>query len=77
MIGHKGRCVVARFRVHLQSIRLDVDTADALIEIAIGILPEQPDPLYGRDMPHHLQFPLCEGKYRFKWGLHHRGLDQA
>ena len=38
-------------------------------EIVIGILPEQPDPLYGRDMPHYLQFPLCEGKYRFKWGM--------
>ena len=38
-------------------------------ELIIGILPKQPGPLYGRDLPHYLQFPLCEGKYRFKWGI--------
>ena len=38
-------------------------------ELVVGILPKQPSRLYGRQMPHYLQFPLCEGKYRFKWGI--------
>lgn len=37
--------------------------------LSIGILPEQPSKDYGRNLPHYLQFPFCEGKYRMKWGM--------
>ncbi|OGV35437.1 MAG: hypothetical protein A2020_06820 [Lentisphaerae bacterium GWF2_45_14] len=37
--------------------------------LSIGILPEQPSKNYGRNLPHYLQFPFCEGKYRMKWGM--------
>jgi len=37
--------------------------------LSIHLLPPQPGPDYGRDLPHYLLFNLCEGKYRFKWGM--------
>ena len=38
-------------------------------EFVVGILPKQPSTDYGKDLPHYLLYPLCEGKYRFKWGM--------
>jgi len=37
--------------------------------LAIHLLPEQPGPDYGRDMPFWLMYPFVDGKYRFKWGM--------
>jgi len=33
------------------------------------LLPELPDAQFGTKLPHYLQFPFCEGKYRLKWGM--------
>lgn len=41
-------------------------TADNVI---IDLLPEQPDKNYNKQLPHYLEFPFCEGKYRLKWGM--------
>ena len=35
----------------------------------VELLPEQPGPDFGKDLPHYLRFPFVEGKYRFKWGM--------
>lgn len=32
-------------------------------------LPPQPAPDFGVGLPHYLLYNLCEGKYRFKWGM--------
>ena len=41
-------------------------TADS---VTIDLLPEQPDKNYNKELPHYLEFPFCEGKYRLKWGM--------
>lgn len=33
------------------------------------LLPALPDAKFGTKLPHYLQFPFCEGKYRLKWGM--------
>jgi len=38
-------------------------------EITFGLLPSQPSPQYGADLPYHLMFPFVSGKYRMKWGM--------
>lgn len=38
-------------------------------EVTVGLLPEQPGPDYGTDLPHYLLFNLVSGKYRLKWGM--------
>lgn len=38
-------------------------------ELVFELLPPQPSADYGKDMPYWLMFPLCEGKYRLKWGM--------
>lgn len=38
-------------------------------QLSIDLLPRQPGPEYGRDLPHYLMFPFVEGLYRFKWGM--------
>ncbi len=38
-------------------------------ELAIDLLPEQPAPTFGADLPPHIMFPFVDGKYRFKWGM--------
>ena len=38
-------------------------------QIVFDLLPQQPSADYGKDMPYWLMFNLCEGKYRFKWGM--------
>ena len=35
----------------------------------LELLPEQGSPDFGRDLPHYLAFPYCEGFYRTKWGM--------
>jgi hypothetical protein len=37
--------------------------------VVFDLLPTQPSTDYGKDMPYWLMFPLCEGKYRLKWGM--------
>ena len=37
--------------------------------MAFELLPELPSRTFGTDLPFYLQFPFCEGKYRFKWGI--------
>ena len=37
--------------------------------MTIDILPVLPDSDFGKELPHYLQFNLCQGKYRFKWGM--------
>lgn len=37
--------------------------------LSVNLLPTQPGPDFGRGLPHYLLFNLCEGKYRFKWGM--------
>ncbi|MBM3474089.1 MAG: hypothetical protein FJX75_12540 [Armatimonadetes bacterium] len=44
---------------------LSADGQQARIEL----LPVQPGPDYGTDLPHYLLFNLCSGKYRLKWGM--------
>jgi PcRGLX-like N-terminal RIFT barrel domain/PcRGLX-like protein central beta sandwich domain/PcRGLX-like protein C-terminal alpha/alpha toroid domain len=41
-------------------------TADS---VNIDLLPEQPGKDYNKHLPHYLEFPFCEGKYRMKWGM--------
>jgi len=39
-------------------------------EVDFDLLPEQPGPDYGRDLPdYYLQYPFVEGKHRSKWGM--------
>ena len=38
-------------------------------DFVLGILPEQPNRDFGKNLPFYLMFPFCEGKYRFKWGM--------
>jgi hypothetical protein len=38
-------------------------------QLNLQLLPPQPGSTYGTDLPHYLLFNLCEGKYRFKWGM--------
>jgi hypothetical protein len=39
-------------------------------EVDFDLLPQQPGPDYGRDLPdYYLQYPFVEGKYRSKWGM--------
>lgn len=38
-------------------------------KVSLELLPEQPSPDFGKDLPHYLQFPFAEGKYRMKWGM--------
>lgn len=38
-------------------------------QILFDLLPKQPSPDYGKDLPYWDMFNLCEGKYRFKWGM--------
>jgi hypothetical protein len=39
-------------------------------EVDFDLLPQQPGPEYGRDLPdYYLQYPFVEGKYRSKWGM--------
>lgn len=35
----------------------------------LQLLPTQPGPDYGADLPHYLLFNLVSGKYRLKWGM--------
>jgi len=37
--------------------------------IVFDLLPTQPSPDYGSDLPYWAMFNLCEGKYRLKWGM--------
>jgi hypothetical protein len=37
--------------------------------VSIDLLPEQPDKNFNKELPHYLEFPFCEGKYRMKWGM--------
>ncbi|HOM80465.1 MAG TPA: hypothetical protein PLU39_12830 [Armatimonadota bacterium] len=37
--------------------------------LSIDLLPAQPGPEYGKNLPHYLLYPFVEGKYRFKWGV--------
>ncbi|MDD4099303.1 MAG: hypothetical protein PHC30_11085, partial [Lentisphaeria bacterium] len=37
--------------------------------LTLAILPQQPSPDFGQDLPFWLVFPFCEGKYRTKWGM--------
>jgi len=38
-------------------------------QVTVDLLPEQPGPEYGTDLPHYLLFNLVSGKYRLKWGM--------
>lgn len=38
-------------------------------KIVFELLPALPDAKFGTHLPHYLQFPFCEGKYRMKWGM--------
>jgi len=39
-------------------------------EVDFDLLPQQPGPDYGRDLPdYYLKYPFVEGKYRNKWGM--------
>jgi hypothetical protein len=39
-------------------------------QVDFDLLPQQPGPDYGRDLPgYYLQYPFVEGKYRSKWGM--------
>ncbi|NSW57599.1 MAG: hypothetical protein HPY44_16435 [Armatimonadetes bacterium] len=38
-------------------------------QVIFDLLPEQPGPEYGKDLPYWLMYPFVEGKYRFKWGM--------
>ncbi|MBU0609426.1 MAG: hypothetical protein KKI08_16185, partial [Armatimonadetes bacterium] len=38
-------------------------------QIIFDLVPQQPSADYGKDFPYWLMFNLCEGKYRFKWGM--------
>ncbi|MGE4565806.1 MAG: hypothetical protein AB7F32_13110, partial [Victivallaceae bacterium] len=37
--------------------------------VNIELLPKLPGPDFGSKLPHYLQFPFCQGKYRMKWGM--------
>lgn len=37
--------------------------------VVFDLLPTQPSADYGRDLPYWEMYNLCEGKYRFKWGM--------
>ena len=37
--------------------------------LSLDLLPPQPGPDFGAGLPHYLLYNLCEGKYRFKWGM--------
>jgi len=37
--------------------------------LTLELLPPQPGPDYGKDLPYYLMYPFVEGKYRLKWGL--------
>ncbi|MGQ9732531.1 MAG: exo-rhamnogalacturonan lyase family protein [Candidatus Zipacnadales bacterium] len=38
-------------------------------QVSIDLLPPQPGPDYGTNLPHYLLFNLVSGKYRLKWGM--------
>ncbi|MCE5239472.1 hypothetical protein LLH23_13430 [bacterium] len=38
-------------------------------QVVFDLLPQQPSADYGKDLPYWAMFNLCEGKYRFKWGM--------
>jgi hypothetical protein len=37
--------------------------------LVFDLLPRQPGPGYGADLPYHLMYPFVEGMYRLKWGM--------
>ena len=37
--------------------------------LVLELLPELPSAKFGTELPHYLQYPFCEGKYRMKWGM--------
>lgn len=44
-----------------------VSAADG--RLVFDLLPPQPGPEYGTDLPYHLMYPFVEGFYRLKWGM--------
>lgn len=57
--------------IHLRHAALRYPKAFALTPetIEFELLPPLPDAQFGTKLPHYLQFPFCEGKYRLKWGM--------
>ena len=37
--------------------------------LVFDLLPPQPGPEYGADLPYYLMYPFVEGMYRLKWGM--------
>lgn len=37
--------------------------------LKLELLPPQPSPDFGKDLPYYLMYPLVDGYYRLKWGM--------